>query len=35
MFSAGVLTGAFRVMMDVLEYIDKEKFEIIVAYKPF
>ena len=34
MFSAGVITGAFQVMMDVLQYIDKKKFEIIVAYKP-
>jgi len=34
MFSAGVITGAFRVMLDILTYIDKTKFEIIVAYKP-
>lgn len=33
-FSAGMITGAFRVMMDILQYIDKKKFEIIVAYKP-
>ena len=34
MFSAGAITGAFRVMMDLLKHLDKEKFEIIVAYKP-
>jgi glycosyltransferase involved in cell wall biosynthesis len=34
MLSAGVVSGAFRMMMDILQYIDRNKFEIIVAYKP-
>jgi glycosyltransferase involved in cell wall biosynthesis len=34
MFSAGVISGAFRMMMDIIKYIDKKKFQVIVAYKP-
>ena len=34
MFSAGVISGAFRMMMDIIKYIDKKKFQLIVAYKP-
>jgi len=34
MFSAGVISGAFRMMMDIIKHVDKKKFQIIVAYKP-
>ena len=34
MLSAGIITGAFRMMLDIIEHIDKNKFKIYVAYKP-
>lgn len=33
-FSAGMISGAFRVMMDIIENIDRNKFQFFVAYKP-
>jgi glycosyltransferase involved in cell wall biosynthesis len=32
--SAGAMTGAFRMMMDIIENIDRNKFQFFVAYKP-
>jgi glycosyltransferase involved in cell wall biosynthesis len=32
--SAGMISGAFRMMLDILEHIEKDKFELFVAYKP-
>lgn len=34
MFSAGMISGAFRRMMDIIEHIDQSRFQIFVAYKP-
>jgi len=34
MLSAGMISGAFRMMMDIIEHIDNNKFRIYVAYKP-
>lgn len=34
MLSAGVISGAFRMMMDIIENIDRNRFQIFVAYKP-
>jgi hypothetical protein len=34
MFSAGMITGAFRMMMDIIENIDRNRFQVFVAYKP-
>jgi glycosyltransferase involved in cell wall biosynthesis len=34
MFSAGMISGAFRRMMDIIERIDHTKFQMFVAYKP-
>ena len=34
MFSAGMITGAFRRMMGIIENIDRNRFQIFVAYKP-
>jgi glycosyltransferase involved in cell wall biosynthesis len=34
MLSAGMISGAFRMMMDIIEHIDNNKFKICVAYKP-
>lgn len=33
--SAAAISGAFRVIFDIVRYIDKEKFNIIVAHKPY
>jgi hypothetical protein len=34
MFSAGMITGAFRMMMDIIENIDRNRFQVFVTYKP-
>ena len=34
MLSAGVITGAFRMMLDIIRHIDTDRFRIYVAYKP-
>lgn len=34
MFSAGMISGAFRRMIDIIEHIDQSRFQIFVAYKP-
>jgi glycosyltransferase involved in cell wall biosynthesis len=34
MFSAGMISGAFRMMMDISENINQENYEIFVSYKP-
>jgi len=34
MFSAGMISGAFRMMIDIIEHIDTNRFRIYVAYKP-
>ncbi|MBW1613076.1 MAG: glycosyltransferase family 4 protein [Deltaproteobacteria bacterium] len=34
MLSAGMISGAFRRMMDIIENIDGKRFQIFVAYKP-
>jgi glycosyltransferase involved in cell wall biosynthesis len=34
MLSAGMISGAFRMMMDILENIDRNRFQVFVAYKP-
>jgi len=34
MFSHGVISGALRVMMDIVENINKDKFKVFVTYKP-
>jgi glycosyltransferase involved in cell wall biosynthesis len=34
MFSAGMITGAFYRMQDIIKHIDKNRFRICVAYKP-
>lgn len=34
MLSAGMISGAFRMMMDIIENIDRSRFQIFVAYKP-
>ena len=33
-YSHGIISGAFRMMMDILENIDRTKFGISVTYKP-
>jgi glycosyltransferase involved in cell wall biosynthesis len=33
-FSAGMISGAFRMMLDIIENINKSDFEIYVVYKP-
>jgi glycosyltransferase involved in cell wall biosynthesis len=33
MFSAGMISGAFRRMMDIVEHVDTRRFQIFVAYK--
>jgi len=33
-FSHGLISGAFRMMMDILENINMDKFKIFVTYKP-
>ena len=33
-YSHGIISGAFRMMMDILENIDRNKFRFSVAYKP-
>lgn len=32
--SAGAISGAFRMMMDIIENIDRNRFQIFVTYKP-
>lgn len=34
MLSAGALSGAFRMMLDIISYIDKRSFTIYICYKP-
>jgi glycosyltransferase involved in cell wall biosynthesis len=33
--SAAPLSGSFRMILDIVEYIDKSKFRVIIAHKPF
>lgn len=34
MLSAGAISGSFRMMMDLIENIDRNRFQIFVTYKP-
>lgn len=34
MLSAGIVSGAFRRMMDIVDKIDRNRFKVYVAYKP-
>ncbi len=33
-YSRGIICGAYRIMVDILKNIDRNKFRLSVAYKP-
>ena len=34
MLSAGAISGAFQVMIDIIEHVDKNRFKMYIGYKP-